>query len=224
MKHRLLHPKVMCRALCTLLWVSGALAAEVVPGGVEPAGCDKLGTETHCYALALRGRIVVGDSQKLAARMTQIETMDNQSIKMRVGMVKLDSLGGDVAEAMKIGKMLRTRQVTTFVTADSECASSCVLVLAGGVQRIVFGPVAIHSFYSPDLLGSGDFTRSSRRYDEVARSIEDYLREMRVSRSLLDAMMQVPHDTVKQLSLEELSSFGLVGTDPAYAQSRKPKK
>jgi len=92
------------------------------------------------------------------------------------------------------------------------------------VKRIAFGPVAIHSFYSPDLLGSGDFTQSSKRYDAVARSIEDYLREMRVSRSLLDAMMKIPHDAVKELSLQELDSFGLVGIDPAYAQSRKPTK
>jgi hypothetical protein len=154
--------------------------------------------------------------------MTQIESASSQ--RMRVGMVKLDSLGGDVAEAMKIGKLLRARQVATFVTTDAVCASSCVLVLAGGVKRIAFGPVAIHSFYSPDLLGSGDFTQSNKRYDAVARSIEDYLREMRVSRSLLDAMMKIPHDAVKELSLQELDSFGLVGIDPAYAQSRKTTK
>ncbi len=88
----------------------------------------------------------------------------------------------------------------------------------------MFGPVAIHSFYSPDLLGSGDFAQSSKRYDEVARGIEEYLRDMRVSRSLLDAMMKIPHDTVKELSFDELYSFDLIGIDPAYSQARRPMK
>ncbi len=108
MTHRPALPNVTFLALGALLCVFGAVAAEVVPRGVEPPGCEKLGNEM-CVALSLRGRIVVGDAQNLAVRMTRIDTAPNQGVKMRVGMVKLDSPGGDVAEALKIGKLLRAR-------------------------------------------------------------------------------------------------------------------
>jgi hypothetical protein len=206
------------------LLVPLAFAAEFLPGGIDGPGCEKIDRETFCVGLALVGRIDIGDAKRLAERIGQIETSFGKQSTARLGLLKLDSPGGNVAEAILIGKLVRTRQIATFVTSDAACASSCVLVLAGGVRRIAFGPVAIHSFYSPDLLGTGNFAQSNAKYDEVARTIEDYLRTMRVSRSLLDAMMKIPHDNVKELSLQELDAFGLVGIDPSYAQARKINK
>ena len=81
----------------------------------------------------------------------------------------------------------------------------------------------IHSFYVPDLLGSGEFTRTSKILDKAAIESDAYFREMRVSRAIVDAMLRVQHSAAKELSLEELIAFGLVGQDPAYVQSI-PKK
>ena len=67
MKHHLRLPKITFVALSALLCGFGAVAAEVVPGGVDPPGCEKLVNETLCIALSLRGRIVVGTGQSLAA-------------------------------------------------------------------------------------------------------------------------------------------------------------
>ena len=94
---------------------------------------------------------------------------------------------------------------------------------ASGVSRIAFGPVVIHSFYVPGLLGSGEFAKTSKILDRAVSESDSYFREMRVSRVLVDAMLQVQHSESKELTIEELSAFGLVGSDPAYIQSL-PKK
>ena len=203
------------------LCLNFAYGAEIGVGGVDSPGCDKLANESHYISLSLIGKIEPGDSEKIERRIHEIE--QPKAIRLRVGMLKLSSPGGDLAEAMRIGRLLRSRQISTFVTSDASCASACVFILAAGVSRIAFGPVVIHSFFVPGLLGSGEYAKTSKILDKAVSDSDAYFREMRVSRTLLDAMLQVQHSDAKELSIEELSAFGLVGRDPAYVQSF-PKK
>jgi len=205
------------------LCLKSTYGAEIVSGGIEVPGCDKLAVETQCVALSMIGKIEPGDSEKLEKRVREIEGVKTPSIRLRVGMLKLSSPGGDLAEAMRIGRHLRSRQISTFVTPDASCASACVFILAAGVNRIAFGPVVIHSFFVPGLLGSGEYAKTSKILDKAVSESDAYFREMRVSRTLVDAMLQIQHSDAKELSIEELSAFGLVGRDPAYVQSF-PKK
>lgn len=198
-------------------------AAELMNGGLNFPGCDKLIGETHCMALSLVGKILPGDSHKLEKKIRSIEGLNTPSKSIRIGVLILDSTGGDLAEAMRIGRLLRSRQMATFVTYDTICASAGVFILAAGVKRIAFGPVVIHSFYVPDLLGAGEFTRTSKILDKAVSESDADFREMRVSRAIVDAMLQVQHSAAEELSLEKLIAFGLVGQDPAYFQSL-PKK
>ena len=207
-----------------VLLMSGKLfAAEFPSGGIDNQGCERLRDESHCITLAFIGEIRTGDLQRLEARIRAIEAPLSGTTKMRVGKLHLNSPGGNIHEAMKIGRMVRGRQIGTVVTSDSSCASACVLLLAAGVHRFSFGKVLIHSFYSPAMLGSGDYDKTSKMLDKVANEVEAYLKEMRIPRNLLDAMLQVPHTTVHDLSDQELFAFGLIGVDPAYIQSKALK-
>lgn len=200
-----------------------AQAAEIRPAGINQLGCHALGNEVACVSVLLAGKIVEGDYTRLSTYLRQVDQSLQSTTPLRVGLLLLDSPGGAVSEAIAIGRMLRKRQIGTFVTSDSNCASSCVLILAAGVHRGAAGKVLIHSFYTPEFLGTGRFEDAERAYISVQRNIEQYLDDMRVPRTLLDEMRKIPHTTAKSLTLEETVALGLLGIDPVYAQTR-PKR
>ena len=63
----------------------------------------------------------------------------------------LDSAGGLIAEALEMGRFVRERGLDTQVRAEGLCASSCPLVLAGGVARLAHDTawIGVHSAYVP---------------------------------------------------------------------------
>lgn len=125
-----------------------------------------------------------------------------------------------MGEAMAMGRLIRGRQISTQVAKGDTCASSCVLILAGGVKRLPAGNVVIHSFYSPDILGTNDFEKAEKLYAKVSNEVSAYLKDVRISSLLLEEMMRVPHFKARQIELEELTKLGLLGIDPVYAQAR----
>ena len=172
-----------------------------------------------CVALLASGEIKSGDLETLQSEVQRASTFKG----LRIGEIWLDSLGGDVREAMRLGRYIRSQQLGTIVTRDSTCGSACVLIYAAGVKRVPTGPIIIHSFYSKEFEGTGNLRAAEKKYDEMASEIELYLREMRITKNLLDRMMSIPHFHKKTLSIDEMEELGLIGYDPVYAQVRKKK-
>jgi len=62
--------------------------------------------------------------------------------------VKLDSSGGDIIEALAIGREVRRRFMLTGVVRNMECDSACVFILAPGSSELVMARsvfIALHS-------------------------------------------------------------------------------
>lgn len=130
--------------------------------------------------------------------------------------VSLDSSGGDVLAAIRMGRKLREAQMLASISTDAVCQSACIFVLAGAVVRESYGEVAIHRAYFRDLpagLSQAEVTRRIRRLDDDIRA---YLREMNVPEALLDRMRAVPPDQMERLTPTELSRMMLDGHDPVY--------
>ena len=49
--------------------------------------------------------------------------------------VFLDSAGGEVLAAIRIGRILRQHAAWVWVDKGAECSSACAFILAGGVER-----------------------------------------------------------------------------------------
>ncbi|SFV19868.1 ATP-dependent Clp protease proteolytic subunit [Bradyrhizobium arachidis] len=127
----------------------------------------------------------------------------------------IDSTGGSVIAAMKIGRLLRQERESVMV--EGVCFSACVFVLAGAVDRAVFAPgkVGIHR---PYLVS---YTSDARHEIESAlRLMRDYLREMDVSPQLADDMIAVEPEDNRVLTASQLASYGLLGVDRAEKQQR----
>jgi len=196
-------------------------AADFRFNGVDVPACDKLRGESICISLSLTGKIEPGDTAKLLRQVELAESTISKNVApARVALLFLESPGGSMAEAMAMGRLIRGRQISTQVAKGDTCASSCVLILAGGVMRVPAGNVVIHSFYSPDILGTNDFAKAEKLYAQVSNEVSAYLKDVRISSLLLEEMMRVPHFKARQLKLEELTKLGLLGIDPVYAQAR----
>lgn len=134
--------------------------------------------------------------------------------------VQVNSNGGDLYAAMSIGMALKKRDKSrhdraVVVNETSVCYSSCVFILAAGLQRIVYGKVGIHRPFASNPKNSLD--DSQQWLEKVAADAKSYLREMRVSESLYTDMLNVPPDQIHIFSSQtELNRYGLLARDPAF--------
>jgi hypothetical protein len=93
------------------------------------------------------------------------------AIHRSIKRVELASSGGLTYEALKIGRVLRKRNITTIVA--SNCLSSCALIFLGGSQRIVPQPYWELGFHRVSRRGTPVWDG-----DEVYDKIREYIDEM----------------------------------------------
>lgn len=93
-----------------ILWGNSALSADIylIPQGIY-----------------FEGEIVEGDFSKVASFTRNLAKKN----------LYLNSGGGQVSEALKIGEFIRKNGFATNLPKESLCASACVIVFAGGAIR-----------------------------------------------------------------------------------------
>lgn len=167
--------------------------------------------------LVVSGGFEAGDGALFERGLRAIERANGEIF---VCGVQFDSDGGDLYEAMLIGRAIRGRQLATRVKSRDHCFSACVFAFIGGVVRLPEGMMGIHSFYAPELLGSGNYALADTTYNQTSQVVAAYLMEMRVSQLLLDRMMRIQHSEIEILRPQDLKSLGVSGVDPVYLQTR----
>jgi hypothetical protein len=139
------------------------------------------------------GEISTGLADKLAARLR----------KERADGLIINSPGGNVSEARKLGRHLRANALS--VAVDKVCTSACVDILAGGVSRYITegARIGIHQSSAPSSLGSHNTGQSY-----VAGSAL-YLREMGVDPEVALAAASMPPNKMYWISTTEAIRTGL---------------
>lgn len=122
----------------------------------------------------------------------------------RASGVILESSGGSVYEARKLGRFLRANGLSAAV--DKLCLSACVEALAGGVARYVTpgARLGIHQSKVPDQISSHE---GGQAYVAEAAL---YLREMGVDDTVALVAAAIPHDQIFLISTENALSTRLV--------------
>jgi len=158
--------------------------------------------------LALTGTIDPGAADRVAA---EIEAY-GEYIKT----VALDSPGGAVAEALSIGKLIRSKGYATSVAAGALCASSCPLVFAGGLERIATdkSAIGVHQIYAAAPAGSIAVrlaAAGSAMSDAQALTaqISRYLRQMGVDEEVWLKALETPPENLTYFSSNELLTLKL---------------
>ncbi|GEM_PF-5743326 len=188
----------------------------------------------QCTAMLLAGVIQVGDAERVEAL-----TLANLPF---MSQLYLNSVGGNLTEGMRIGRVARRYYVMTeapwswgphlsaSIGGDpappgSVCASACFFAWLGGVSR---GGhlLGIHRPFPPVR----EMQRLSPRqadglYRGLSETIGSYLREMGVSAHWLDDMMKIASDDVHMIPEEQVkaeflgAAHELWGSDiPSLAQ------
>lgn len=195
-----------------ILSALGLLIVLIPLGGLAETTLSGCGQTQYCE-VKLNGAITLKDADQIAALVRRMdERADNLTIV-------LDSPGGDVNSAMVIGRLLRRMQGTAVIAPRATCASACVLVLAGGVnRRFLSGRVGIHSPYDPTDLPA-DYAAAKKKLDSIRKAVSAYLEEMNIAPALFDEMLRTPAHQIKYLNMFELEKFGIVAQDPAFVMA-----
>jgi hypothetical protein len=179
-----------------------------------------------CSTITVRisGEIRSGDAARLQRAIQGI----TQQVKSVFGdcisppTVLLSSKGGDVAEALTMGALIRDAGLATTVYSGRECFSSCVFLFAAGVERRVArnAQVGIHRPYLRDVEQHASVASiRGIRASQIER-IRAYIERMDLSPQLLDAMLAVPPDEIRILTVEEMRDFRMTGTDASFDEYR----
>jgi hypothetical protein len=133
--------------------------------------------------------------------------------------VELNSPGGSVDAAMKIGRILRKEGPIVDVKKGALCLSACVLILAGGATRGLDGTIGIHRPYFEVPSGNVSSETIKSNYQQMLQAIRAYLKEMNVVENLADDMLRTNPEHMRVLSENELTQYGLTDADPVVMEA-----
>ncbi len=218
--------------------ILGAISLNLMLG-VEPSkALDDL--KVYRGVLILEGKIVSGDYERLRNFLGSKSNFDKIS-----GGVFLASQGGNVVEAMKMGRLIRTLRLSTdapsgpaagiprfgesLITpfnlinprANYLCASACFFVYVAGIYRHLSwaGRLGVHR---PTILegianppDSDDATKSATWF--IHETVKNYLKDMDVPDKYADLIYSVPPAKVRWITQDEFDS-DLQGFIPELSQ------
>lgn len=153
--------------------------------------------------LSVTGNIVAGTARTLEA----IIALKGDAIKR----VSLHSPGGALDEALAMADALRRRGLATTVEDGAMCASSCPLILAGGVERTAgrSATIGLHQFY---MAGSAtnDPAQALADAQMTTARIVRHLDRMGVDPALWLHALDTPPDELYFLSPAQMTRYGLL--------------
>lgn len=164
---------------------------------VNPFGDDEVKGE----ALLLKGEIIPGDYERL------VQFAVHNNIDLTNEYFILSSLGGDISEALKIGRLLKNLYGTVWVGPNTgKCASACFIIFASAVNRhSMAGLVGIHRPYVDQAeLRSLPPKNAEALENQALLDAETYLHQLRVPTYLVDRMFQHASSEIYWLSNEDL--------------------
>ncbi|WP_371037837.1 hypothetical protein [Rhodosalinus sp. FB01] len=154
-------------------------------------------------AATLRGEIATGDADLIARRIASMDPTP--------GILRLDSPGGSVSDALAIGRMIRRLGIATEVDAQAICLSACPYLLAAGSARRAHPAalVGVHQHY----FGENTLLPAFIAVEDIQRGqgeVMAYLSAMGVDLAVMQPALLTPPDEIYLLTPEELQSYRLV--------------
>jgi hypothetical protein len=175
-----------------------AAAISVSHGSLTPRGC-----ELNRAAIILSGEIREGDTRRL-----QIWLKNNPQLFLtEQPPFLIDSNGGSVLEAMKLGELLESIVATAWVTPscvnsgeppnsnvrffEPQCLSACFALIAASPNRIIHPQhVGLHRpYFDPSDYKNMKFKNARIIYEEATKTFSDWLLRKSIPKSLVETMM-----------------------------------
>lgn len=139
----------------------------------------------------------------------------NKKISLHMNAIQLDSSGGDVQVALKMGALIRRAKLNTFVDPVASCKSACVLILMGGIERMPYGQIHIHRSGFANINQTMTEAKIEESIVTAQNLIANYTRDMGLSQNLADAINTTPNWASRLPEPIEMRRWGLEGMTQA---------
>lgn len=182
--------------------------APALPGApADPALSGPMGFDLQADGrLVATGRIDPGTAAIFAAEI------DKRGSYVKT--VVLASPGGSVTDALSMGRLIRDKGFATEIAAGTYCASSCPLILAGGVERRVGAgaAVGVHQVFAwaddPGAAGAS-MADGMDQAQRVSAECQRYLVEMGIDPRVWMHAMETPKEELFYFTPDELVGLKL---------------
>jgi hypothetical protein len=181
-------------ALIVLVVISGS-APLVVQAARFSESADAADADGVGYYLSIDGQISRGDYKQLIAFIKKKQKFPTS--------VSIESPGGDVNEAMSMGRLFRKALVN--VNPSGQCNSSCALIVFASAGKL-YSPserIGIHRpIYDSTYFSGLSFSDAQEKTRQIDREVRAYLKEMDVPTDIADKMMSVSSSSVIYLTMQ----------------------
>lgn len=181
-----------------------------------------------CTAVLLTGSIVPGDARRLKEVFVGSEGF--------LEILYLDSPGGDLREAMAIGRFVRRALLTTVApleyqpgnrfyprlgftdscqALDCVCASACFVLWAAGANRSGHVLSVHRPRFEPQYFSGLDLAAAQLEYGLALKSMEHYFQEMGIPDSYYDRMVNTPSTDLSILTNKDAEKLSVDRYPPA---------
>lgn len=158
--------------------------------------------------LTMRGEIELGDRERLLAFVLE----NRQAFVDHADRVAFVIDGGDVLEAMEIGRFLGDALVEAWLpdAGSTRCVSACFLMFAAAAARSAQpDTVGIHRpYFSPRAVARAEPGKVRERYGETFDAVRAYLDELFVPKSLSERMLSAESNDIYWLSEQDIARLG----------------
>lgn len=142
-------------------------------------------------AVLIKGQIKPGDFEKFRGFL-----LLPGRLKAYTNYVWLDSVGGNLAEAMKFANLFEKSSASVVVGPDGKCYSACFMMFASGVDRWLypFGELGVHqvSVSLPAGVGALDASLKDNLVRAMTNEASAYLMRQGIPPSLISKMQETP--------------------------------
>jgi len=188
--------KYICIFLsCSVLLVTVSYGVELgIPGS------------SNGYMLEVSGEIEEGDYDRI------VELINLMGFPQ---LTRINSPGGDVREAMKLGEFYRNSLMT--IMAGEQCNSSCFVWLVGATSSTANSGVGLHRpYFDRSWFSNLSPSEATTAYDQITEELTLYLNRMNVPIDIVNRMMSTPSNEVVFLTANEYENK--LGSPPVFTE------
>jgi ATP-dependent protease ClpP protease subunit len=191
------------------------------------AGRARAAETTACtFTVKLRGAIDGSRLHLVRQALRRRDTVRRTLHRDVVFHIDVDSQGGELFTTLEIGRIMRAEGASIAVGPRAFCLSSCIFLLMGAIDRHISGDARV-GIHRPSLRAPQAGEPGQGSEDEIVEALSEqlvlYAQQMHVPRQIIDAMMVVPPDRFKFLSVAELATYGISTRDSVALAERRTR-
>ena len=178
--------------------------------------------------LVLRGQIVAGDLARLQRVTAKVPP------SQRIALM-LDSPGGNIDEAIAIGRYVYAAKITTVAIQGPGCHSSCAFVFLAGRDaneqpmrimmkgaRVGFHQGAISTVPANQTYSASDIQTATQMGQDMVKRVNGYFQEIKADPEFLTMMLSAPNRSITLLNEFDALRLGIYVMDTATQKLTTP--